>query len=228
MKPHVALLIPLLCVTPVLGHFVYVAPSENGEEIQVVLSETPLPDQNVAADKIAGTLLIAIDAAGKQTRLEVEKSAHCLTAKLPAGTVFVSGVTQYGVANSKHTGNIPVHIKYFSKAVLGDPSRASQPRLGNNVPLEIVPIVANGKLRFVATSGGKPVADADCVVKTPGDDKGERTKTTTDGSVPGSFEKSGRYGVWVRTVDLSPGELEGTRYDKTHIYATLVVDFPGR
>jgi hypothetical protein len=80
----------------------------------------------------------------------------------------------------------------------------------------------------VALSGGKPVAEADCVVKSPGDDKGERTKTTADGQVPGRFDKPGRYGVWVRTVDLSPGSVAGTAYDKTHIYATLVVDFPVR
>jgi hypothetical protein len=46
--------------------------------------------------------------------------------------------------------------------------------------------------------------------------------------VPGRFDKPGRYGVWVKVVDLSPGDLQGTPYDKTHIYATLVVDFPGR
>jgi hypothetical protein len=120
-----------------------------------------------------------------------------------------------------------VLIKYYPKAVLADLAAASRARLGKNVPLEIVPQVREGKLEFVALSGGKPVAEADCVVKAPGDEKGERLKTNADGRAPGSFEKAGRYGVWIKVVALTPGSSQGTPYDKIHTYATLVVDFPG-
>jgi len=227
MKLHLALLIAFTCANPAFGHFVYIVPDASGQEVQVVFSEIPVPDEKVAVDKIAGTQLFAVDRAGNQTRLKAEKFEHFLSAKLPAGPpVLVAGITHYGVANSKHTGNIPVQIKYFSKAVLGDPASASEMRVGNNVPLEIVPLVRDGNLQFVAVSGGKPVAEADCVVKSPGDDKGERTKTNSNGQVPGRFDKPGRYGVWVRVVDLSPGDLQGTSYDRTHTYATLTVDFP--
>ena len=229
MRLHLALLLALVCTTSARAHFVYIVPDASGQEVQVVFSEVPVVDEKVAVEKIAGTQLTAIDGAGKQTRLTTGKFDHFLSAKLPGSqTVLLSGVTQYGVANSKHTGNVPVHIKYFSKAVLGDLSRASNLRLNSQVTLEIVPVLQNGKLHFVALSGGKPVADADCVVKAPGDEKGERTKTDAQGKVPGQFEKPGRYGVWVRFVDLSPGDLQGTPYDKTHTYATLVVDLPAR
>jgi len=226
MKLHLALMIVLASANSAFGHFVYIVPDATGQEVQVVFSEIPAPDEKVTVDKIAGTQLFTVDAAGNHTRLKADRFDHFLSAKLPAGpAVLVAGITQYGVANSKHTGNIPVQIKYFSKAVLGDPARASEMRVGNNVPLEIVPLVRDGNIQFVAVSGGKPVAEADCVVKAPGDDKGERTKTSSDGQVPGRFDKPGRYGVWVRVVDLSPGDLQGTSYQKTHTYATLTVDF---
>ena len=228
MKFSMALLMASLVAGPARGHFVYLVPDSSGQEIQVVFSETPHPDEKVSAEKIAGTQLFAVDAGGNKTRLKAEKLEHHLTAKLPGTqTVLLTGVTEYGVANSKHTGNIPVHIQYFSKAVVGNLAQASHMRLDKSVPLEIVPVVREGKLEFLAFSSGKPVAEADCTVKTPGDEKGERSKTTASGQVPGRFDKPGRYGVWVRTVDLSPGSLEGARFDKTHVYATLVVDFPG-
>ncbi len=229
MKLHLAILLVFFVANPAFGHFVYIVPDGSGQEVQVVFSEVPAVDEKVAVEKIAGTQLVAIDETGRQTRLKTEKFDHFLAAKLPDSTaVLLSGVTQYGVTNSKHTGNVPVHIKYYSKAVLGDLARASSLRLGSHVPLEIIPVLQEGKLRFLALSGGKPVAEADCVVKAPDDEKGERTKTDTKGHVPGGFDKPGRYGVWVRLVDLSPGNLQGTPYDKTHTYATLVVDFAGR
>ena len=227
MKLHLALLLAFFFTTPAFGHFVYIVPDASGQEVQVVFSEVPVVDEKVGVEKIAGTQLTAIDDAGGQMRLKTEKFDHFLLAKLPTSqTVMLSGVTQYGVSNSKHTGNVPVHIKYFSKAVLGDLARAGNLRLNSQVALEIVPVLQNGKLQFLALSGGKPVAEADCVVKSPGDKKGERAKTDAKGHVPGHFDKPGRYGVWVRTVDLSPGDLQGTSYDKTHTYATLVVDLP--
>jgi hypothetical protein len=228
MKLHLTLLIVLACAAPALGHFVYIVPDAENRQLQIVFSEDPAPDEKVAVDKIMNTELFVVDANGTQTSVKWSRSNdHYLSAKLPAAAAqLIAGRTNYGVTNSRHTGNIPVLIKYYSKAVLGDPARATA-RLGSAVPLEIVPVVREGKLEFIALSGGRPLADADCVVKAPGDDKAERTKTTSAGQIPGRFDSPGRYGVWVRMVDLTPGEVAGARYDKAHSYATLVVDFPG-
>jgi len=228
MKLHLALVIVLSSANAALGHFVYIVPDATGQEVRVVFSEIPAPDEKVSSEKIAATQLFALDAAGHRTPLKTVKFDHFLSAKVPAGSpVVVAGSTQYGIANSKHTGDVPVQIKYFSKAVLGDPARASAVRL-SRVPLEIVPLVRDGKLRFVVVSGDKSAAGADCVVRVPGEDRGERSKTDRDGQVPGQFDKPGRYGVWVRVVDPAPGELQGVEYEKTHTYATLTVDFLSR
>ena len=227
MKLLSAPLLALIATTPTLAHFVYVVPSDNQSEVQIVFSETPAPDEKVVVDKILSTKLQAIDKAGHETPLPwTRTSDHFLTAKLPApAPVVVAGVTDYGVTNSRHTGNIPVLIKYYPKAILGD--LLSVPSSQAPAVIEILPVVRETRLTFRALAQGKPLAESDCVVKTPGDEKGERSKTNTDGSLPGQFDKAGRYGVWVRLVDLSPGEVNGMHYDKVHSYATLVVDFPG-
>ena len=228
MKVPFTFLLPLAFAVPASGHFVYIVPDASHREVQIVFSENPVPDEKVAIDKITSTQLFAVDAAGNQSVVAWSKSnEHYLSAKLPAsGSVVVAGITDYGVTNSKHTGNIPVLIKYYSKAVLGNPA-ANPQRLGTAVPVEIVPVIREGRLEFAATRGGQPLAAADCVVKSPGDEKGERTQTAADGRVPGRFEKPGRYGVWVKVIDLTPGDVQGAHYDKIHYYATLVVDFPG-
>src|SRR5687768_16077852 len=101
MKSCFALLMALLLAAPAAGHFVYIVPDSSGQEVQVVFSEVPLPDEKVAADKIAGTEVFALDAAGRPTRLATQKHDHFLSAKLPSSqTMIVTGVTQYGVANS--------------------------------------------------------------------------------------------------------------------------------
>ena len=225
MKRLTSLVLVALASTPALSHFVYIAPTENQSEAQIVFSETPEPDEKVVVDKIMGTKLFAIDKQGRENPLPwTRTSDHYLTAKLPSpAPVVLRGETDYGVTNSRHTGNIPVLIKYYPQARLGNlQSLSASPNPAATI--EIIPNVKEGRLSFTAYVQGKPLADSDCVVKAPGDEKGERSKTSSAGAVPGQFDKPGRYAVWVRQVDLSPGEVNGARYDKSHNYATLVID----
>lgn len=225
MKWQLASLTALALASTALGHFVYIVPAADQKSIQVVFSDSLGPDENVAIDKIAATELFVVDAAGKQTPLKWTKADHFLRAELAAPAPFlIGGFTEYGVAQSKHTGNIPVLIKYYAKAVIGNPSALGDLRLGKSVPLEISARVRDGQLRFTALHAGKPVAAADCVVLAPGHEKGQKAKIGPDGLVPGRFDKLGRYGVWVKIVEPIPGEFKGKKYERVHTYATLVVD----
>jgi hypothetical protein len=226
MKWQLALLAAVAAASSALGHFVYILPAADHKGIQVVFSDTLSPDENVAIDKIAATDLFVVDAGGKQTPLKLQKAEHALRATLtmPA-PVLIGGVTEYGVAQSKHTGNIPVLLKYYPKAVVGDLTAVSELRLDKRVPFEIIARARDNKLEFLAMRAGKPVSEADCMVLLPGKPKAQRSKTSPDGQVPGRFDKLGRYGVWVKLIDNTPGEWKGKKYDKAHSYATLVVDF---
>lgn len=226
MKRQLAFLAVIAAATPCLGHFVYIVPSADIGEFQVVFSEAPAPDENVVIDKILATQLVAIDADGKRSSVAWTKSSHALRGALPARTpLLLGGVTEYGWVQSKHTGNVPILLKYYPKAIVGDPRACAELRLGKDAPFEIIPLIENDTLKFVALRDGKPVADAACAVLVPGAEKKPLTKTDSQGRIPGSFDRPGRYAVKVKVIDEVSGEWKGQKYDKAHHWATLVVDY---
>jgi hypothetical protein len=228
MKCCLGLFVLVLAATPAWGHFVYVLPSAEGSQVEVVFSDSLAADEKVAIEKIAATELFALDAKGTAFPMTCSRTEHSLRGTIPPGAVVIGGKTDYGVANSRHTGNIPVWIQYYPKALLGDVAAASELRLDQRVPLEAAPVVRNGQLQFLALRGGKPLAGATCVILAPGEPKTQQLQTDDEGFAPGRFSKPGRYGVWIKLVDATPGEHGGMKYDRIHTYATLVVDFRPR
>ena len=226
MKWKLSLVIGIALASPALGHFVFVVP--NQKELQVIFSDTLEPDEKVAITKIQATELFAVDASGKHAPVKLQKTDHFLRGMIPnPAPILIGGATEYGVAQSKHTGDIPVLIKYYPKLVVGNLSSLGKTTLGKEIPLEIMPQVREGKLEFIALHHGKPAVDAACVIKIPdGPGKVPQMKTDAQGRLPGQFTASGRYGVWVKVIDPRPGEWKGKKYDKAHTYATLVVDYP--
>lgn len=228
MKRILAAAILFVSATSAFAHFTYVVPVDGGAKLQIIFSDTLGPDKNVPIDKIAATTLFSLDRSGRQIPLKWTKSEHALLADLSTQDAqIIGGVTDYGVAQSRHTQNKPVWIKYYPKAIIGDLAATEKVRLGERVPLEIVPVIADGKLRFQVLLHGKPLANAECSVLVPGQEELEKTTTDAEGFTKVRFEKSGRYGIWARSVDVKPGELKGTKYDEVRHYATLVADVPG-
>jgi hypothetical protein len=229
MKWQLALFIAVLAASPCEAHFVYILPASDHKEVRVVFSDSLRPDGKVPIDRIAATELVVVDASGKQTTLKWEKADHFLRAALAVPqTVLVGGATEYGWSQSVHTHNVPVLLKYYPKAIVGNPAAAEHLRLGVKAPFEILPLVRDGILQFQAVREDKPVPDADCAVIIPGREKAQRLKTDADGLVPIRFDEPGRYGVRVKVVEATPGEWKGRKYDEIHLYATLVVDFGPR
>lgn len=225
MKRQIASLAVLLASTPCLGHFVFIAPSAEKGEFQVVFSEEPVPDEKVAIDKIIETRLLSVDANGKASKLDWARDEHALRGTLPEPKpVILAGVTDYGWVQSKHTGNIPVLLKYYSKAVLGDIRTLPEVQLGREMPFEIIPKVVDGSLTLVALQNGKPLKDATCAVQAPGEEKAAMGKTDSEGRIAGKLDRPGRYAVKVKAVEDKPGEWKGQKYDKEHLWATLVFD----
>ncbi len=225
MKRPLAFLTLLLAATPCFAHFVYIAPSVEKGEFQVVFSEDPSPDEKVDINKIIATKLVSIDVSGKLSSIEWSKTEHALRGALPEPKPLVlAGVTDYGWVQSKHTGNVPVLLKYYSKAIVGDIRGLPEQPLGKEIPFEIVPKVENGSLALVALQNGKPLANATCAVLAPGDEKAPMEKTDAEGRINGKFERPGRYSVKVKAIEEKAGEWKGQKYDKEHLWATLVFD----
>lgn len=213
-------------VSAAYAHFTYVVPMADGAKVQVVFSDSLEPDMKVPIDKISKTTLFYVDATGKQVPLKWTKGKHAFLADLPGRDVqVVAGFSDYGFHQSKHTQNKPVWLKYYPKAILGGVSSTESTRLGDKVPLEILPVVSGGHITFQARLKGKPLADAEFGVLVPGEPAGQKIKADANGMLPKHFDQPGKYGVRVAYIESSMGELDGKKYEEIRHYATLVLDF---
>ena len=210
------------------AHFPYILPATDGSKIRVVFSDALAPDEKAPIERIATTTLFAIDEAGTKTPLKWTKDEHALTASPPAKNVLViGGFTDRGFVQSKHTENKPVWVKHYPKAIVGEFALAAKVRLTNErVPLELVPVLAEGRLRFQAMWNGKPLPEVEMAVLVPGEPKARTVKTNAEGVTADSFDPTGRYGARVSFIQQAKGELDGNQYEEIRSYATLVLDMP--
>jgi hypothetical protein len=81
-------------------------------------------------------------------------------------------------------------------------------------------------VKFQFLVGGKPAADADGSVTLP-DGKKEKVKTDKDGFTA-AFDATGRYAVYLKSVEAKAGEHDGKKYEQVTHYATLVADTPAK
>lgn len=222
MNRTLALVACLAVTAASSAHFAYLIPTVDGSGVHVVFSDSLEADAKVPIAQIADTKLFRVEADGKRTPLKVSKVSHALAAEVrTGGNVVIGGVTNYGFHQSKHTQNKAVCLRYYPKAVFGDVEGAA--RLGDAVPLEIIPIVKEGKLRFQALLKGKPLAGAKFSVLEPGATKTQKSAASDEGQTT-AFDKAGRYGVNVSHFEPSAGELDGKKYEEIRHYATLVVE----
>jgi uncharacterized GH25 family protein len=206
-------------------HFVYLVPDNATGTIKAVFSDTLKPDDKVNVEKIERTKLVLVSSAGKESALkwEIDKAGSFYKIAVPGtGPRIVAGVTNYGVLQ-RGEGK-PFLLMYYSKAIIGDVSVTDNARLGTASPVEIVPVVADGKIRFQALVSGKPVAKAEMSVMVPGEAK-SRAEIGDEKGITAGFDKAGMYGVNFRKVEAKAGDEKGKKYEEVRSYATLVVEF---
>jgi N-acetylneuraminic acid mutarotase/uncharacterized GH25 family protein len=211
-----SLLLVVLLAVPAQAHFVWIVPEGPGDlRAKVVFSDSLEPDENVAIDKIAGTKLLARDAAGKATPLEWKKGEHAYLLTLPGKEpLVVGGVCDYGVI--KRGEGKPYRLAYYPKLVRGSAAAA---KAWDKLPLEILP---RGAGRFQVLFGGKPAAGAEVVVR-PATGPQEKLRTDAHGECQAKSLATGLCGVRAKLVEAKPGELGGKKYEEARHYATLVV-----
>lgn len=215
-----AAVIGLVAVSAAEAHFPFIVPNADGTAAKVVFSDDLDPDKNVNIEKIDGTKLTLRDAGGKESPLAMKKGDGCYEVSVPgSGVRVVYGVTDYGVLQKGDAK--PFHLVYYPKAVVGGAAKA----VGGSVKLEIVATGEAGKTRFQVLAGGKPAADLEVTVMVPESAKlvKKPVKTDKDGFTP-AFPETGRFGVYAKFVEATPGEHAGKKYDEVRNYATLVTD----
>ena len=220
VRNSIAVAVLLVCAGANQAHFVFIVPdAKNPQKAIVVFSDELAADANVSIDKIAGIKLQIRDSAGKDTPLTATKAEHALALELPGkGKRIVFGSLDYGVLQKGDSK--PFLLRYHPKAIFGP---ADGVKVGDKLPLEIVPSIVKDKVRFLVLSRGRPLVDAEVTVMRPADAKDEKVKTDKDGLTP-AFEAKGRFGVWIRASEAVAGESDGKKYEEVRNYATLVVD----
>ena len=173
------------------AHFVFVVPAGNGVTARVLLSETPL------------TLV---------------RDEHSFTVSLaPAQRGVVRGIADLGVTK---TGSKQYLLLYHPKTIVGD-AFDERTRLGDSVPIEIVPSGTPGAVRLQPIARGKPHSGQITVILPDGS---QQMADTDDEDFTELFSQRGRYGAWARYWESTPGERDGQSCAEVRHYATLVFD----
>ena len=219
-----ALIVGFAAVTVAHAHALYLVPDTgDAAKVLVVFGDQLAPDAGVKEatwKRFEGLKLSARDDSGKITPVKFTKEKDHLRATVPAGTRVVFGEVDSGVYGKGDA--VPKLVKHYPKAIIG-PVPTDGGRLGDATALEIVPQVEAGKVRFQVQARGKPLAGVAVGVMAPGEKDEVPVKTDEQGWTK-AFDGAGRYGVTCRTVELTPGERDGKKYDGVTQTATLVVD----
>lgn len=123
-------------------------------------------------------------------------------------------------------GDSVFRLKYYAKA--GPPAGDKvwqTAKSADDLRLDIVPSLKDGRIHLHVLFDGKPAADAEVTVGRPADEDFEG-KTDAEGVAVIPEADSGLYSVRVRHVETQPGELDGREYPETRHYCTLALTVP--
>jgi len=203
------------------AHFVFVVPEPGGAGAKVFISETLQPDHGVDPDLVAGTKL-SVRERGLETPLDLAKAADAYTVRLTgSGTRLIHGVADLGFTGEGAKAAKPYALVYHPKTILGDAFDMGK-TIGNEAPVELVPVGQPGSLKLQFLANGKPVADSEVTVLLP-DGSQRKLKTDAAGQTE-TLPEAGRFGAWARFWEAKPGVRDGRAYQEVHHYATLVFD----
>jgi uncharacterized GH25 family protein len=224
MKKLIAMTAFVASAATATAHFPYLVP-DGPAKGKAVFSDSLKPDNvGVPVDRIAAMKLVLLDGAkAADLAWTHDKTGNFYAFDVPGdGSRIVIGSIDYGVL--QRGDSKPFFLRYYAKAIFGDMPLAEKAAAGERVPLELIPVVDGGKLRFKAVAGGKPMVKAEVTVLVPGEDKSKVVATDEHGLTP-AFEKQGAYGVQTRRVQEKAGEHAGKKYEEVRDYATLAVVF---
>ncbi len=200
------------------AHLVYVIPDQSASNTRIVMSENLAPDLDVGI--IAGTKLSVRDARGAVTPLALLKTEpNFFSAAIAgSGTRVVYGTTDLGVMTR---GNKPHWLIYYPKAIVGD-AFAESTRLGEKVPVELVPVGRPGDLKLRLIAKGKAQPDSEILLILP-DGTEKKVRTDSTGETP-TLPATGRYGAWARYWEPIADEQGGKKFEEIRYYATILFD----
>jgi hypothetical protein len=214
-----------LHVSSASAHFLFIRigpHAEAGRGVEVFFSERAAAGDPMFVEKIAHTQLWMQTTPGEFQPLEPHKGVDRLRAFLPAsGTVTVVGSCEYGVLARK----IPFLLRYYPKAIAGDPAQLNEAKPCDKLPLEIMATIKGDEIVLQALQNGKPLPG---VKFTTVDDDLVNEELQADDAGRATWQPSaaGHYCVYTSVVTPRAGELQGKKYTEIREFATLAFRWP--
>jgi hypothetical protein len=227
LLPRLAILFVASLVLPCTAraHFLFIRineAAEAGRTLEVFFSEKADAGDPRFIQKVTAATLTLQSAPGKFQPLEVRPGADRLRAALPSsGPVSVTGFLEYGVLKRE----VPFLLRYYPKAIAGDPATLTAFRLRPGTPLEIGATVQGDHVTLSLLRDGKPVPGA--AFTTVDDDLvNEEVKADSSGKAVWKPTSPGFYCVYAKSVLKTPGEWKGTAYAEIREFATIGFRWP--
>jgi hypothetical protein len=213
--PLMVISLALMLPAAASANFLFLIPGGPGQPHSVVWSDGPTPDPKASAD--AMTAAVA-KADGAEVPLEFPKADGVWKMVNLGGAKVAMVKADYGLVN-RGEGQVYLirHAAKWAAAAESNPAEAT-------MPLELTAVRGAGEVKFLATQGTKPLANAEVTVYEPGTGKVRTVKTDANGITPG-FTPAGQYSARVHWRDATEGEYEGRKYRGTYYYSTLTVDY---
>lgn len=214
-------------VMTVCAHFLFIRigpAGEAGQAAEVYFSEQAEAGDPKFVTKVAGTKLWAQTDPGSFKPLEVREGVDRLRAPLPGSeTLSVVGACEYGVlARPKE---VPFLLRYYPKAIAGDPGKLNRMTAREEIPLEIMGKLEGDKIHLVLLKQGKPVPGV--VFHAVDADLTESEATAgPDGTAVWTPPAPGPYSIYARDTTKRLGEIGGKSYEEIREFATLAFTWP--
>ena len=203
--------------------FIQVGPhTEAGRNVEVFFSARATVGDPKFVEKIAHTELWLQDEPGKFVPLTVNRGTDRLRAYLPSSkSVSATGRCEYGVLKREKS----FLLRYYPKAVSGNPDDAAKFARHESIPLEIMPTFAKGSITLTVLRDGKPLPNA-VLTTIDSDLSNEELKADDAGRATWRVTEPGQYAVYVKHVVPQSGTKNDQPYDEIREFATLAFDWP--
>jgi hypothetical protein len=175
-------------------------------------------------DRLEGLKVSHRGTSGEAKSVTLKKGAEAWEVPLPAdldtkhpGVIITT--KNWGVTDR---GDTKFLLNYYAKVYPGDITDAQKLGASEPLKLDIVPVVDGKKVTLNVTFEGKPVADAEVVVK-GGGQKGDKLKTDAKGQVTVELSEPGFVSLRARHIEAKPGKFEDKDYSEVRHYVTLTM-----
>ncbi len=209
------------------AHFLFIhitPPAEAGRAAEVYFSEIAQAGDPTFIDKVAHTQLWMQTAPGEFVPLTVRKGTDRLRAHLPGTkSVCVIGTCEYGVI--ARPNQTPFLLRYYPKAIAGNPIELNQMTPRPETPLEIVATANDERVNFVALRNGKPLPGV-TFTTVDANLANEELSADSEGRATWRPPHAGRFSVYTRFVTKESGEAGGKKYAEIREFATLAFTWP--